>query len=238
MAALLEVSGVRVDVDGAPAVDGLSLATTEDHALVVGAARALFEAASGVRAPARGEVRVDGEIAERALRAGRLAGAPLDAPLPPKWTPREYATWSARLAGQNSAAALAAEALERLKMTSVADAPLARAPLTVRRATAIAAALATGADVVMIDDPVSGLPDEQARSLARIAARALDDRRWIVFASRVPLASPFALNADEAIVVSCSAVTAQGAPAEIAAREKSYAVRVHGETAAFARRIA
>jgi ABC-type Na+ transport system ATPase subunit NatA len=125
-----------------------------------------------------------------------------------------------------------------MKMTSVADAPFARAPLTVKRATAIAAAIATGADVVMLDDPLTGLPEDQSRALAKIATRALDDRKWIVFASRLPLASPFALNADEAIAIAGSSVTAQGAPAEIAAREKSYAVRVHGETAAFARSIA
>lgn len=238
-APLFEADRARVDVHGAPAVDGLTLATTGDHVLVVGAARALFEAASGVRAVARGELRVAGQRPVEALRAGEIAGAPLDAPLPPKWTPRGYATWSARLAGHSRAvaASLADEAVQRMKMTSVADARLVNAPLIVRRATAIAAAIATGAGVLVLDDPLSGLADDQARSLSRVIVRATDDRRSLVFAARVPLASPLALNADEAIVVSGGAVAGQGPPAELAARERSYALRVQGETAAFARRV-
>jgi ABC-2 type transport system ATP-binding protein len=239
MSPLFEADRVRVDVHGSPAVDGLSIATTGDHVLVIGAARALFEAASGVRAIARGELRIAGESPTVAVRAGRLAGAPLDAPFPPKWTPREYATWSARLVGHTRAVAssLASEAIDRMKMTSVADAPLVRAPLIVRRATAIAAAIATSAEIVALDDPLAGLAEEQARSLARVVSRALDDRRWLVFAPRVPLASPLALNADEAIVVSGSDVAVQGAPAEIASRERAYALRLHGETSTFARRV-
>jgi hypothetical protein len=44
------------------------------------------------------------------------------------------------------------------------------------------------------------------------------------------------LYADEALVVASSRVAAQGAPAEVATREKTYAVRLHGERAAFASR--
>ena len=239
MPPLLEADRVRVDVHGAPAVDGLSLATEGDHVLVIGTPRALFEAASGVRAIARGELRVAGTGAVEALRTRTIAGAPLDLPLPPRWSPREYAIWSARLVGhaRGVAASLAGEALERMKMASVIDAPLGKATPLVRRATAIAAAIATGAEILLLDDPLAGLPEEQARALARIVARALDDRRWIVFAPRVPLASPLALNADEAIVISGAQVVGQGPPAELAARERAYAVRVHGETAAFARKI-
>src|SRR5580704_12086212 len=46
---LLAASSLRVDVGGSPAVDGLTLATTGDRVLVLGAARALFEAAAGLR---------------------------------------------------------------------------------------------------------------------------------------------------------------------------------------------
>jgi ABC-type multidrug transport system ATPase subunit len=237
--ALFEVNAARVDVDGVPAVDGLSLATTGDRVLVLGAARALFEAASGVRRIARGEVRVEGTSAVEALRAGRVAGAPLDSPLPPTWTALEYAAWSARLAGHARAEArsLASEAIDRMKLAAVADAPLSRAPEVVRRATSIAAAIATGASVIALDDPLSGLADDQARSLAHVVTAALGDRKWIVFAARVALSSPLALQADEAIYVSGSAVIAQGAPAELASRERAFAVRVHGDTAAFARRV-
>ena len=239
MPPLLEADRVRVDVHGAPAVDGLSFATQGDQVLVIGAARALFEAVSGVRPVASGALRVAGASARDALRSGQTAGASFDLPLPPRWTPREYATWSARLAGHPRAvaASLAREALDRMKMASVVDVRLGKALPLVRRATAIAAAIATGAEVILLDDPLAGLAEEQARSLARIVSRALDDRRWIVFAPRVPLASPLALNADEAIIVTGATVAGQGPPAELAARERAYALRVQGETAAFARRV-
>jgi len=236
--ALLEAKDARIDVDGAPAIDALTLATTGDQVLVLGAARALFEAASGMRKVAHGELRVLGEAAEASLRSGAVAGAPLDPPLPPRWTPRDYVTWSARLVGfaRKDAAASAGEAIEKLSMGASADAPLARAPLLLRRATVVAAALATGARAIMLDDPLVGLPDEQARTLARLVTHALEERAWAVFAGRMPLTSPFAMHADEALVLAGGHVAGQGAPAELAARERAYALRVQGETAAFARR--
>lgn len=236
-APLLEFERARVDVGGAAAIDGLSMKTSGDHVLVIGAARALFEAASGMRPAAHGAIFVRGEPAVSALRGGLVAGAPLDPPMPPKWTPRVYATWSARLAGhrRSAAAGLAEDAITRLRMTSVADVPLERAPANLRRTTVIAAALATGAATIFLDDPLSALPDEWARSLARLIATALEDRGWALFTPRLPLASPLALHADEAIVLGGSQVISQGAPAEIAASERSFALTVHGETAAFAR---
>jgi ABC-type Na+ transport system ATPase subunit NatA len=159
--------------------------------------------------------------------------------MPPAWSPHEYASWSARLAGhaRSVARSLASDAIVRMKLGAVADTPLARAPVLVRRGTAIAAAIATGAGIVVLEDPLRGLADDQARALARVVTTALDDRKWIVFAARVSLTSPLALQSDEAIVVSANAVVAQGQPAELAARERAFAVRVHGDTAAFARRV-
>ena len=90
---------------------------------MLGAARALFEAAAGLRAIARGELRVAGEEPLDAVRAGAVAGAPLDPPLPASWTVRQYVTWSARLAGHapGTARALADEAIERMELGSQAN---------------------------------------------------------------------------------------------------------------------
>ena len=97
----------------------------------------------------------------------------------------------------------------------------------------IAAALATGAGVLLIEDPLAALPAEGARSFARIVVRALSDRRMVVFAPRVSLDSPLALAAEEAIVIDGSRVVAQGAPAEIAAGESAFVLRVGGDARAF-----
>jgi len=150
---LLELYDTRLDVGGHPVVDGLAFASHGERLLVLGGSRALFEAASGMVAPVRGSVNVRSVPAVRALRAARVAGAPLDPALPPQWTPRVYATWSARIAGRDEGTArdLADDAVKRLGMTAIADTPLGKTrgasapPEVSRRAMVIAAALATGA---------------------------------------------------------------------------------------------
>jgi hypothetical protein len=54
-----------------------------------------------------------------------------------------------------------------------------------------------------------------------------------VFAPRVALDSPIALAADEALVIDGSRVAAQGAPAEIAAAESAFVLRIGGDARAF-----
>jgi ABC-type multidrug transport system ATPase subunit len=232
---LLAASSLRVDAGGTSAVDGLSLTTSGERVLVLGAARALFEAAAGLRPSARGELLIENRAPLEALRAGAMAGAPLDPPLPAAWTLLDYVRWSARLAGyaRGTANALAEDALERLKLAALAKKKLGMVTATARRGAVIAAALATGAPILLVDDPVAGLPADAARSFARIVVRALDDRRAVLFAGRVALDSPIALAADEAILVDGSRVVAQGAPAEIATRESAFVLRVGGDARAF-----
>ncbi len=234
--ALLQANDARIDVGGAPQIDGLTLRTSGAHALILGGAAALFDAVSGTRRPSRGAVLVRGEPADDALRSGRVAGAPLDPSMPPKWTPRQYARWSARIAGHDAAlaATLADDAIERLELRAIADATLAKAAPHARRATVLAGALATGAPLIALVDPTAGLADAVARSFGRIVVAALEGRDWIVFAATMALGSPIALEADEAIVLSGSQVAAQGAPGELAARERTFSLKVAGEVSALA----
>jgi ABC-type multidrug transport system ATPase subunit len=228
---------LRVDVDGVTAIDGLTVTSTGERVLVLGAPAALFEVAAGLRRPARGEIQVEGAVPVEAARKRLAAGAPLDPPLPPGWSSRRYVEWSARLAGHGRAQAreLAAEALNRMKLDPLADKSLRAAALAARRATVVAAALATGAPALLLEDPLTGLPQETLPSFARVLAHAVGDRRTVIFAGRMPLESPVALDADEAIVVAGSSVAAQGAPAEVAAAERTFTVQVAGDVASFAR---
>jgi ABC-type multidrug transport system ATPase subunit len=232
---VLVAASLRVDVGRIPAVDGLSLTSTGEKVLVLGAARALFESAAGLRALTRGELRVSGELPVDALRAGAAAGAPLDPPLPPDWTVRQYVAWSALLAGHphGTSSALADEAIERMKLAPHSKAKLGTVTTPARRAAVIAAAIATGAATLLVEDPLDGLAGEIARSFARIIVQALSDRRSALFAARVALESPIALAADEAIVIDGAHVAAQGAPAEIAAGESAFVLRVGGDSQAF-----
>lgn len=230
MPSIVAAEDLRVDVDDVPAVDGLSLAITGERSLVLGAPRALFEAASGLRPVVRGALAVQGAPAAQAIAQRIAAGAPLDPPLPPKWTPLEYATWSARLTGHGAAEARAAakEAVAKLQLGALESTPITRIATHARRATVVAGALATGARVLLLEDPTGGLPEEIARSWGQTLVQALADRAWVVFAPRVPLTSPVALAAEEALVVSGSRLDAQGSPASLASEARRFVARVHG----------
>ncbi len=236
MGPVLEAARLRVDVDGVAQVDGLSLVTTGERVLVLAGPAVLFSAAAGIVPPRHGEISTGGGPTAVAMREGKLAGAPLDPPLPPAWTALEYATWSARLAGRppQDATALAREALGRLKLEALAEVRLRHAPLAARRALSVAAALATGAQTLFLEDPLRGLPEDAARTLARVLVRATAGLRTVVFAGRASLASPLAMDADEALVLAESSVLGQGAPAEVAAHDRTYVLRLHGRGAGFA----
>jgi ABC-type multidrug transport system ATPase subunit len=227
---------LRVDVAGMPAVDRLSFTSGGDRVLVLGAARALFEAAAGLRPIMRGELLVEGAAPVDAVRAGAVASAPLDPPLPPRWSVAEYVTWSARLAGHRAAdaSALAAAAFESMELEAFRRTKLAKASRHVRRAAVVAGALATGAAALLIEDPLEALSPEVSPSLARRIVSATAGRRTVVFASRVPLESPLAVAADEAIVVDGPRIAMQGRPAEVAANTGEFMLRVAGEVEAFA----
>jgi ABC-2 type transport system ATP-binding protein len=226
---LLHVEDLRVDVDGVPAVDGLTARTSGDRVVVLGGPRALFEATAGRRPVARGTLHVRGSAPVAAVREGILAGAPLDPPLPPKWTALDYVTWSSRLAGHTASDArtFAKEAVALVQLGALATSPLDRLLPHARRGVVLAAAIATGAAVIAVEDPLATLPEEIARSWGRILVSALADRSWIVFAARISLTSPVAMNADEALMVSSSRLDAQGPPAEIAAADRRYVARIH-----------
>ena len=222
-----------------PVVENFTIETTGTNVAVVGAARALFEAACGVRPITRGTLRVCGMTPRDALRTGAIASAPIDVPVPARWTVHEFARENARLAGQSKAAAdkLAKDALHAMQLDAYATKKLAAMDVSVKRAAMIAAALATGAGAIVVEDFTAGLPDVAARSLAKLFVAACEDRRWIVFAGRLALSSPIGLNADEALLFAGGRFVCAGLPAEIAARERTYTVRTSGEAEPFAAKL-
>lgn len=232
---VLRCSDLRVDVEGAPAVDGLTFEVTAERALVLGAPGALFEAAAGVRPIARGTLELLGASPADGIRARTHAASACDAPLPPKWSALELASWTARLAGfpKAEARALARASLDRLELKEgLAARPLEGLPPQARRAAQLAAALATAPKLVVLEDPLRGLGDEAARWYARVVLAALEGMPFVVLAPRMSLASPLALAASDVLVVSASRVDARGAPAELAARETGFVLRVHGDAEA------
>jgi ABC-2 type transport system ATP-binding protein len=236
-AAVLEGAKLRVDIGGAPAIDGLSFETTGERLMVLASPPALFQAAAGQVAPKQGTLRVGGLAPAIAVAERQLAAAPLDPPLPPAFSARQYVTWSARLAGydRRDAEGQASSALESLKLTSIAGVRLRPLAPEARRAVVVAAALATGATTLLLEDPLTGLREDVARTFGRTLVRATASLRLVVFAARTSLSSPLATDADEALVFDRGHVVAQGAPAEVASRDRSFAVKLHGPSTAFAR---
>jgi len=224
-------------VGGVPEVDGLAVQSASNRIALLGGGRGLFEALAGMRPTARGRISVAGSDPRTALHEGTLAAAPLDPPLPPKWTAGAYTAWSARLAGRPSNAA-EKDANDVLRALGVEPAAvLAKAPRELVRATVIGAAIATGAKTIVLADPSDGIDARLARQLGKSACTALEGRNWILFAGALPLASPFALEVEEAFVLRGARIVARGAPAEIAALERSYIVRALGDVAAFAKAV-
>jgi len=238
---LIEARGLRVDAHGAPEIDGLtfvSLARAGESAIVLGAPRVLFDAAAGLIKTSSGELLISGKDAAKSAKQGEIAAAPSTHVLPPKWTLSDYATWSARLAGltKTEAANGAHRAFGLLDLREDEATRLAEAAPHVRALAPLAAALATGADTILLEDPTALLPSDIARAVSRRIVAALSESSWVLFSGRISLDSPFALYAEEAIVVSGTKVE-QGAVAEVAAREGTYAVRLHGEARTFARLV-
>jgi len=238
-APLLTTKDLRIDV---AAIDGLTLASSDEasRVVVVGAPRALFEATCGIAKPSRGSIAVQGIACGEAMARGIVAGAPVDPKMPADWSAIDYAAWSARLCGiaKGEARARAVAALERIGIRDEARAPLGRATPATRRATSIAAALATGARVIALEDPTASLDDDAAHAVARHAVRAMEGRAWILFAARAPLGSELVAQCAEALVIAGSACIDRGPPAVLASRARTYAVDAHGNVDALAAKLA
>ncbi|MEO8876010.1 MAG: hypothetical protein ABI461_10510, partial [Polyangiaceae bacterium] len=190
--ALIEARALRVDAYGAPEIDGLtftSAARSGESAIVLGAPRVLFEAAAGLVRVASGELLMNGENASDAAKQGRIAASPATQILPPKWTLSDYATWSARLAGLSKTNATngAHQAIGLLDLRDDETTRLAEAAPHVRALAPLAAALATGAETILLEDPTALLPSDVARALSRRIVGALFERSWVLFSGRIAL---------------------------------------------------
>lgn len=241
-APLLEAQDVRVDRGGVPELENLtftSASNASERAIVLGAPRSFFDACAGIERPKSGELRIAGVETSEAARSGHTAASPASMRFPEKWTLLDIATWSARLGGASKSRAEigAHRALSRLDLRDDAAAPLAKGPAHVRALAPVVAAIATQAPVLLLEDPTTQLPGDLARAVAKRIVTALGETTWILFTGHIGLGSPFALHADEAIVIAGSKVS-QGAVAEVASREGTYAVRIHGEARTFAKLIA
>jgi len=234
-ASTLEWDHVRVDVGGVVECDDLCARITRPRGLVLGAPRAVFQVSCGLQPPVTGMVRAVGCNVHSKEGRRACTGVVLDAPMPPTWSALDYVTWSASIAGASwsNAKAAAKRALASMRLGAREGASLSGFTKTARRGVAIAAAIATDASVVLLDDPLAELDDDDARAFAEIIVEALDGRAWVVFAPRIARVSPLVGAAQDAVVFSASHVVAHAAPAELAAAQQSLVVQTDGRADAF-----
>ena len=233
---VIDASDARIDQGGVPVVEGLNVKTTGSGVVVLGAPRALFQACAGILSVTRGTLRVGGALPREAAQQASIASAPMDVLVPPKWTLRELVIENVRLAGhpRREATERALAAVHALGLDAMARTKLGAADLAVKRGAMLAAAVGTGAGVLLVEDFTTGLPDASARSLGRLFVADCKDCRWVFFAGQLALASPVGMHADEALLFGGGRLLACGPPAEIAARERTYSVRLAKDGGAFA----
>jgi len=233
---LIDARGVRTEGSSGTGVTVASTPTAR-HVVFLAAPDAFFQVAAGLAPLAAGTLSVCGRSPAAAIESRAMAVAPLDPVLMPSVTPAEYVRWSAELAGSERVDANATDALQRLQLAPVARTPMSKLSVPTRRGVVVAAALATGAEAIFLENPFSGLSETDARDLARVLSKALDPVAWALFVPRLALGWHITTHADEAILFHGERVVAQGAAEEVAVREGSYSIRTLGAGDRFSRRL-
>jgi ABC-2 type transport system ATP-binding protein len=239
-APLLEASDLRVDVAGAAALDRVSFVTRGTSAAIAGDGDGLILAIAGRAKVRAGRLLLGGRDVSRRehFSAGTVGLAPLDPPLPDRFTAREYLAWSARLAGFGRAEArkLAAATLGALELDRLAGARLKGLPLQERRALVIAQAVVASPAVLVATAPLSGLSGEAATYVERVLTTATRGRSWIVSLSSVhpgSLEHALATSADELLVFASGALVRAGKLHQMEDHSRAYTLMLRGKAAEF-----
>ncbi|WP_050435654.1 ABC transporter ATP-binding protein [Chondromyces crocatus] len=249
--ALLEARGARVSVDDVVALEGLTFVARGDRVLCAGDTQALFAAVSGMPLMPRGQATpgdAPGEarvVAGSLLLAGRdvsraeqlsvMGVAPLDPPLPPAWTAEAYVTWSARLGGAGAfvARGTAAASLTLVGLGHARHRRLDGLALPERRAMMLAAAIVLSPEVVVLEDPLSGLDGMAAAFVLSAIAAATRGRRALISTGRLDRTGPTGAlvgGASDLLVLSAGELVFAGTPADASGGRRLFALVVRGQT--------
>lgn len=189
---LLEADDVRIDVGGAVALERATFVTEGGSLVISGETTALMSALAGVEPVRAGQLLLRGRDVGQREHLEIVGLAPLDPPLPPKWTALDYLAWSARLVGapKSTARRLASDALGTLAATSLSETRLDALGIAERRVLVLAHAIVTAPKVLIAAMPLAGLSGAAAEYVLRAFERATRDRAWIASVTRLDAASP------------------------------------------------
>jgi ABC-2 type transport system ATP-binding protein len=245
--AVIAALDARISVDGAVAIDRLTLVTQGDRVVLAGDPAALLAAITGASLSPGASIEDDelpGEayvIAGSLLVAGRdvasgahtaaIGAALLDPPLPPSWSAEEYVTWGARLGGapRRAARELAAQAIARVGLFAVRKRAASGLSIPERRALCLAQAAVLSPEVLIAEAPLSGLSGDAAALVIAALGAVTEGRRAVITASRLDPASPegaLCRGADHLIVLAGGEVALEGPPGELFAGARVYSLMV------------
>lgn len=218
-APLLEAADLRIDIEGAVALERASFSTNGRSLAVAGEVTTMMSALAGVVPIRAGTLRLLGHDVPQGEHLPLVGLAPLDPVLPPSWTALEYLAWSARLAGfpKSSATQLAREALSAIDASSLGSVRLGVLGVAERRVVVLAHAIVAKPEVVVASMPLANLEGPPLEYVRRAFDRAVRDRAWIVSVARLdPGSTEYALarDADESLVFGARSVLHGGSVEE------------------------
>jgi sulfate-transporting ATPase len=233
--AALEVTGLTVRFGAVTAVQDASLRVEPGQIVGLigpnGAGKTTFiDAVTGFVSPASGAIAVGGESlagapAHRRTRAG-LSRSFQSLELFESSTVRENITvgsdragrvpWLASLVRPRAPelSAVAAAAVDELRLREHLDVTVSELPYGVRRLVAIARAIASGPSVLLLDEPAAGLSGAEVRELAAVVRRLVDE--WGMGILLVEHDMGFVMEVcDQLTVLNFGHQIAQGSAAEV-----------------------
>jgi ABC-2 type transport system ATP-binding protein len=149
----------------------------------------LVRAIVGIHAPTSGTVRVAGfDLATDPISAKEKLGfLPEVAQLYESLTAREHLTLVARLHGiaDSDSAPRIEGMLETLELLEAADAPIATFSKGMKQKTALAGALIAGPEVLVLDEPMSGLDAEAALMVKGLVRELAASGRAVLYTSHL-----------------------------------------------------
>ncbi|MBN9479291.1 MAG: ABC transporter ATP-binding protein [Bordetella sp.] len=192
MTSVIETSGLTKTYGAVRALDGLSLSIPRGGVYGVlgpnGAGKStLFRILLGLIRPTAGEVRVMGQPAGDPAVTRRM-GSMIETPrYPPYLTARQALRWLALAHGQGRGAGAEAETdrwLDRVGLTEAADRKVRGFSVGMMQRLGVAAALMTRPDLVILDEPTSGMDPPGIQEMrALIRSLADDDGVTVILAS-------------------------------------------------------
>lgn len=180
-APLFELVSARIDREGVPLLEGISLSANGPRIALLGDWTAVFDLLEGNGALVSGSARVHGTPLATALADGVVGSVRREPILPKSWTTTRYLEESALLLGMNRADAIISTrgVLAILGLEGLSQKKLGTLEAHERRAAAIARARLGEPTVIAIEAPLAGL-DAERPYLLELVERASAGRACIV----------------------------------------------------------